>query len=211
MGGTLTLKVPYGSINTLCRPCPHTHLSKRWGKPKGLTQECQNDKCTNPYVTLVKLHDNWKPILTYAPFGAIVSKALNEVKDAHPTIYDGLVHAGSLCVRKVRGTLLGTPSNHCWATAIDMGYKVIDPYGDGLTQPELLVVYSYFKKYGVYWGAGFGASNPKREDSMHFEVSRELLPLLQNVAPKHTNTAVPYHTQWIWLSIGGYVVPRAIG
>jgi len=40
--------------------------------------------------------------------------------------------------------------------------------GDGKTQLGLTILAEFFKREGWYWGAGFG-----REDSMHFQVSRE--------------------------------------
>lgn len=142
----------------------------------------------------------------YAPFGAILSHAFARLHKDRPDIYSGLVTAGVECVRYVRGSTT-TPSSHCWASAIDMGYKTIDPYGDGFTQAELLVVYSYFKQYGLFWGAGFGEKRRNREDAMHFEVSRELLPLLPNKAIKPVVNK-PYHELWEWVTINGFLVPK---
>ena len=43
-----------------------------------------------------------------------------------------------------------------------------DTLGDDRTQLGLILLSEFFQREGWYWGAGFG-----REDSMHFEVSRE--------------------------------------
>ena len=47
---------------------------------------------------------------------------------------------------------------------------VLDDFADGRTQLGLTILADLFQAEGWIWGAGFG-----REDSMHFEVSRELL------------------------------------
>ncbi|MBD0362843.1 MAG: M15 family metallopeptidase, partial [Coleofasciculus sp. C3-bin4] len=88
-----------------------------------------------------------------------------------PALYNQLGTAGMLCVRKVRG---GSDfSNHSWGTAIDIKINGrLDVVGDGRTQLGLKELYPYFYNEGFYWGAGYSGS---REDSMHFEASRELV------------------------------------
>ena len=68
---------------------------------------------------------------------------------------------------------MGTWSNHSWGVAIDTRINgVVDNFGDGCTLSDLQRLYPYFHKEGFYWGAGFSGG---REDSMHFEASKELL------------------------------------
>ena len=45
---------------------------------------------------------------------------------------------------------------------------ILDTLGDGRTQLGLTIMSDFFNADGWVWGAGYG-----REDSMHFEVSKE--------------------------------------
>ena len=58
---------------------------------------------------------------------------------------------------------------HSFGLSLDLNIDgVTDTLGDDRTQLGLILLSEFFQREGWYWGAGFG-----REDSMHFEVSRE--------------------------------------
>lgn len=82
-----------------------------------------------------------------------------------------LTSAGMLCCRLVRGTKVGSISNHSWGTAIDLKISgVLDERGDGKVQSGLKLIAPIFNKHGWYWGAHFST-----EDGMHFEISVQKL------------------------------------
>lgn len=88
-----------------------------------------------------------------------------EVKQTYPDLK--LSNAGMLCCRLVRGTQVGSISNHSWGTAIDLKIDgVLDERGDNKVQHGLHLIAPIFNKYGWYWGAHFST-----EDGMHFEIS----------------------------------------
>ena len=72
------------------------------------------------------------------------------------------------------GTIRGTNgrlSSHAFGLAIDLNIEGhLDNFTDGKTQLGLILLADFFREAGWIWGAGFS-----REDSMHFEVSREKL------------------------------------
>jgi D-alanyl-D-alanine carboxypeptidase len=85
-------------------------------------------------------------------------------------LYERIDTAGALCVRRIRGSSSAI-SSHSFGLAIDLNIDgQLDTLGDGKTQLGLTIIADIFQREGWYWGAGFG-----REDSMHFEVSKELL------------------------------------
>ncbi len=87
-----------------------------------------------------------------------------------PELYARITSAGALCVRRVRGSEAAA-SAHAYGLAVDLNIDgQLDTLGDGQTQLGLVLLAEKFNQEGWIWGAGFG-----REDSMHFEVSREKL------------------------------------
>lgn len=93
-----------------------------------------------------------------------------DVKREQPRIYEQLGNAGMLCCRFVRGSRSAI-SNHSWGTAIDLTLEgKLDVRGDGKVQRGLLDIYKIFNRHKFFWGAAFST-----EDSMHFEVSEQLL------------------------------------
>lgn len=95
---------------------------------------------------------------------------LDKVKLADPDLYARINTSGSLCVRLVRGSATST-SSHSFGLSVDLNIDgVLDTLGDGRTQLGLTILSDFFNADGWVWGAGYG-----REDSMHFEASKELI------------------------------------
>ncbi|MBC7479894.1 MAG: M15 family metallopeptidase [Pseudorhodobacter sp.] len=93
---------------------------------------------------------------------------LDKIKLADPDLYARINTSGSLCVRMVRGSMTSV-SSHSFGLAVDVNIDgVLDTLGDGRTQLGLTILSDFFNADGWVWGAGYG-----REDSMHFEASKE--------------------------------------
>lgn len=103
-----------------------------------------------------------------APAAKSLRRVFDRIYDADPDLFARIDTAGSLCVRRIRGTT-NRVSSHAFGLSVDLnidGY--LDGLGDGKTQLGLTILADFFNEEGWIWGAAFG-----REDSMHFEVSRE--------------------------------------
>lgn len=101
---------------------------------------------------------------------AVFHEALISVRRQEPELYNLLGSAGMLCVRRVRGTTIGSISNHSWGMAIDITIAgKLDAYGDGRCQAGLVTLAEIFATHGIFWGAAFAT-----EDSMHFEISEQV-------------------------------------
>ncbi|MEO0387072.1 MAG: M15 family metallopeptidase [Pseudomonadota bacterium] len=97
-------------------------------------------------------------------------RVFERVRATDQDLYDRINTSGSLCVRRIRGTQ-STLSSHAFGLALDINIDgQLDTLGDGKTQLGLTIMADFFKQEKWIWGAAFS-----REDSMHFEVSRELL------------------------------------
>ena len=93
---------------------------------------------------------------------------LGKIKLADPDLYARINTSGSLCVRLVRGSATSV-SAHSFGLAVDLNIDgILDTLGDGRTQLGLTILSDFFNADGWVWGAAYG-----REDSMHFEVSKE--------------------------------------
>ena len=93
-----------------------------------------------------------------------------KVKEEEPELYEIIGSAGSLCGRLVRGSA-DTVSGHAYGAALDITIAgSLDRMGDAKTQLGLVLLHEYFREEGWFWGVAF-----RREDSMHFEVSRQTL------------------------------------
>lgn len=104
------------------------------------------------------------------PAVASLKEIIAAVRHNNPEVWAAMGTAGMLNCRLVRGSRKAI-SNHAWGSAIDLTFDgVIDRLGNGKTQAGLVAVYKTFHEHGWFWGAGF-----RREDSMHFEVSKEKL------------------------------------
>jgi hypothetical protein len=99
-----------------------------------------------------------------------LARIMERLRASEPDIHAALGTAGALCARLIRGSSASI-SNHSWGTAIDLKLEgQLDGFADGGTQFGLLLLAELFNEEGWYWGATYN-----REDSMHFEVSEEVL------------------------------------
>lgn len=141
------------------------------GKPReSLSDNCQ--PMTNPKLKAMLRTEQVGPVRVTMLDPAIASlrKVFDEIKRTDPKLHDLINTAGALCVRQIRGTS-GRYSNHAFGLAVDLNINgVLDNFTDGKTQMGLIIIADFFHAEGWIWGAGF-----RREDSMHFEVSREKL------------------------------------
>ena len=144
-------------------------LENTFGLPRpDLTDECQS--MTNPRLIALLRTEDVGPIRVsmLAPAVASLRQIFAEVEAFEPELYNRLASSGSLCVRLIRGST-ASASAHAYGLAVDINVDgVLDNFADGKTQLGLILMADYFSAEGWIWGAGFS-----REDSMHFEVSRE--------------------------------------
>ena len=141
------------------------------GTPCRLTENCS--PITNPRLRRLLVTDDVGPfrVTGLRPAVATLKRIFSQVKQEKPQVYAEVKTAGMLCCRKIRGG--SSYSNHSWGSAIDLKFgNQLDTVGDGKTQVGLLELAPYFNTEKFYWGAEFGG---RREDSMHFEVSTELI------------------------------------
>ncbi len=141
----------------------------------GLPREVLSDDCeemeNETLAGMLELADVG-PIRVRMLRPAIISlkQVFRNVQVYEPELYARIQSAGSLCVRRVRGSDMAT-SSHAYGLAVDLNIDgQLDTLGDGKTQLGLTILADFFHQEGWIWGAGFG-----REDSMHFEISREKL------------------------------------
>ena len=153
---------------TVARP---SFLAELIGLPRSdLSDDCQ--PATNPKLIDLLATEDVGPIRARLVGPALTSirQVFANVQVFEPELYNRIESAGSLCVRFIRGST-SAASAHAYGLAVDINIDgVLDELADGKTQLGLILLADFFKKEGWIWGAGFG-----REDSMHFEVSREKL------------------------------------
>ncbi|MBL1437515.1 MAG: M15 family metallopeptidase [Rhodobacteraceae bacterium] len=146
-----------------------SYLVGVFGPPRqDLTQDCQ--AMTNPILKDLVVTRDVGPIRVTMLEPAIISlqQIFKNVQVFEPELYDRISTAGSLCVRLIRGSETSI-STHAYGLSVDLNIDgQLDNLGDGKTQLGLTILAEFFKREGWYWGAGFS-----REDSMHFQVSRE--------------------------------------
>ena len=125
---------------------------------------------TNPRLAALLQDSQVGPIKVKMLKPAIESlgEILDKIKLADPDLYARIKTSGALCVRMVRGSTMSV-SSHSFGLALDVNIDgVLDTLGDGRTQLGLTILSDFFNADGWVWGAAYG-----REDSMHFEVSKE--------------------------------------
>jgi len=159
------------TINSDLNAAQQATLMELFGEPCQLTPECGQP--TNPKVVGLLVTETIGPfkVRGIKPAVEALHRVFDQVKEQSPELYEQIQigSAGMLCCRQLRGR--SGFSNHSWGTALDIQIKgTIDSVGDKKTQVGLLYLYPFFHKERFYWGAGF-----QQEDSMHFEVSDELL------------------------------------
>lgn len=141
----------------------------------GRPREVLSDECepmTNPKLAGMLQTRQIGPVQVrmLAPALESLDRVFVKVQDVDPDLYARINTAGALCVRRIRGSLTAT-SSHSYGLAIDLNIDgKLDTLGDDRTQLGLTILADFFKAEGWIWGAGF-----TREDSMHFEVSRQKL------------------------------------
>jgi hypothetical protein len=141
----------------------------------GLPRESLSDDCepmTNPRLKDLLVTEDVGPIRVSMLKPAVESmrRVFEKIKETDATLYDRISTAGALCVRRIRGSQ-NSVSTHAFGLAVDLNIDgVLDTLGDGKTQLGLTIIADFFQEEGWFWGASFG-----REDSMHFEVSREMI------------------------------------
>jgi hypothetical protein len=141
----------------------------------GTPRETLSDSCedmTNPTLKSMLEVEQVGPVRVRMLRPALDSlgEVLENIRKADQDLYDRINTAGSLCVRRIRGSVASV-SSHSFGLAVDLNIDgQLDTLGDGKTQLGLTILADFFREAGWIWGAGFS-----REDSMHFEVSRGLL------------------------------------
>ncbi|MBE3639052.1 M15 family metallopeptidase [Mangrovicoccus algicola] len=141
------------------------------GRPRErLSDDCE--EMTNPALRDRLRLEEVGPIRVRMLDPAIQSlrRVFARIEASDPDLYGLIASSGSLCVRQIRGTI-GRVSTHAFGLAVDLNIAgQLDNFADGRTQLGLILIADYFHEEGWVWGAGF-----RREDSMHFEVSRQQL------------------------------------
>ncbi len=143
-------------------------LKSTFGLPReDLTDECQS--MTNPRLDDLLVLEEVGPVRVRLLKPAVDSlrTVFENIQRTDPDLYARINTAGSLCVRRIRGAT-SSASAHAYGLAVDLNIDgVLDTLGDGKTQLGLTILADFFREEGWVWGAAWG-----REDSMHFEVSR---------------------------------------
>lgn len=156
-------------VNSGMSAATPSYLTGLFGLPRpDLSNDCQ--AMTNPVLADMLRTEDVGPIRVQMLEPAIISlrQVFKNVEVFEPELYARIRSAGSLCVRLIRGSETSV-STHSFGLSLDLNIDgVTDTLGDDKTQLGLILLAEFFQKEGWYWGAGFG-----REDSMHFEVSRE--------------------------------------
>lgn len=146
-------------------------LRQMFGLPRSdLSDDCQ--PATNAKLRSLLVTESVGPIRVrmLKPATASLRRVFEKVREFEPELYARIKSSGSLCVRFIRGSTTAA-SAHAYGLAVDINIDgKLDNFADGKTQLGLILMADFFKEEGWIWGAGFG-----REDSMHFEVSRETL------------------------------------
>lgn len=161
--------VPQGINPGLSVPTPDL-LTEVLGQPR----EDYSDECQAvTYVPLASqiLASTVGPFKVRGLRAAVGSLKLimAEVRREYPDLYLSLGTPGMLCCRRQRGSR--KISSHSWGTAIDLKIMgELDERGDGKVQYGLTLIARFFNRHGWFWGATF-----RKEDAMHFEVSKEKL------------------------------------
>ena len=158
-------------LNKGLKPATPRYLESIFGKPReNLTSECLS--MTNSRLRDKLVTEEVGPIRVrmLQPAANSLRQVFQTIEAADPDLYARIKSSGSLCVRHIRGAP-GRISSHAFGLALDLNIDGrLDQLADGKTQLGLAILADFFRDAGWYWGAGFS-----REDSMHFEASRDLV------------------------------------
>lgn len=159
------------TLNQGVRIATPSYLASLFGKPReDLGQTCQG--MTNQRLKDKLVTEDVGPIRVTMLRPAIDSlrNVFARIEATDPDLYARINTSGSLCVRLIRGSATSI-STHAFGLSLDLNIDgKLDTLGDGKTQLGLTILADFFRNEGWYWGAGFS-----REDSMHFEASRDLV------------------------------------
>ncbi len=161
------------TVNDTLDPSGHAWLEQFFGSPRvsrDYTDDCQEPD--NPRLKSNLALEDVGPfrVRMLRPALESLRRIFAKVKEEEPELYEILGSAGSLCGRLVRGSA-DTVSGHAYGAALDVTIAgSLDRMGDAKTQLGLVLLHEYFREEGWFWGVAF-----RREDSMHFEVSRQTL------------------------------------
>lgn len=148
-----------------------SYLIEKLGMPRpDLNDNCQ--AMTNPRLKDKLVTEQIGPIRVsmLQPAADSLARVFEKIRKADNDLYERINTAGSLCVRRIRGSV-NSVSTHSFGLAVDLNIDGrLDTLGDGKTQLGLTILADFFNAEGWVWGAAFG-----REDSMHFEVSKKQL------------------------------------
>jgi hypothetical protein len=157
-------------VNGDLRIASPSYLTSVFGLPReNLSDQCQ--PMTNDRLRSKLRIEQVGPIRVQMLEPAIESlrAVFERIEQTDPDLYARINTAGALCVRRIRGST--RVSTHAFGLSLDLNIDgKLDTLGDGKTQLGLTILADFFRNEGWYWGASFG-----REDSMHFEVSRDLV------------------------------------
>jgi len=141
------------------------------GAPRAdLSDNCQS--MTNPRLRDLLTLGEVGPVRVnmLRPAAESLGRVFEKIRDSDPYLFERIDTAGALCVRRIRGSQ-NSVSSHAFGLSLDLNINgKLDTLGDGRTQLGLTIIADFFKAEGWIWGAGFS-----REDSMHFEVSQEIV------------------------------------
>ena len=147
------------------------YLAEKLGRPREtLSDDCE--AMTNEDLKSKLVVEQVGPVRVrlLRPAAESLGRVFEKVKRVDPDLYARINTSGSLCVRRIRGTT-DSLSTHSYGLAIDLNIDGhLDNFTAGKTQLGLTILADFFHEEGWVWGAGF-----RREDSMHFEVSRKQL------------------------------------
>lgn len=159
------------NVNKGLRIAGPRFLAEKLGRPR----EVLSDNCEpmeNPRLKAKLQTRRVGPIRVtmLEPALESLARVFENVRITDPDLYARINTAGALCVRRIRGTR-DSLSTHSFGLAVDLNIDgKLDTLGDGRTQLGLTILADFFRTEGWVWGASW-----RREDSMHFEVSRKQL------------------------------------
>ncbi|TMV11371.1 M15 family metallopeptidase [Arenibacterium halophilum] len=159
------------SVNRGLEVAGPDYLEAKLGRPRAvLSDTCE--PMTNEALKSRLVLEQVGPIRVNMLRPAVDSlrRVFANIERADPDLYARINSSGSLCVRRIRGTV-DRLSTHSYGLAVDLNIDGhLDNFTDGKTQLGLTILADFFHAEGWVWGAGF-----RREDSMHFEISRKQL------------------------------------
>ena len=167
---TTLVEVPK-NLNQGLTSAKYERLMEIFGPPGARTQSCSPISNAKLQRLMVTENVGPFPVTGIKPAVDALRRIFAAIKQQKPELYTQIQSGGMLCCRSLRGEP-SKFSNHSWGTAIDLQIGgEFDVFGDQKTQSGLIELYPFFNKEKFFWGA----ESEKREDSMHFEASNELI------------------------------------